>query len=511
MNDLYVRGGVCSFRNQYINIHAKALKLSVLSFSLLKRITYNVQPKKRSLRARKPYTSYLIPAATAAMILFCVCLVHAGQRGLTNPAATGVALSTDSIKPLKIGDTIPGALWNLPLQMVKAGQEGSTTVMLKDYKGKLIIIDFWATWCTPCVAMIPKVDSLQQAFAPQVQFISVSYQPNKEVLPFLRRLAAKGGTHTGVPFISHENTLQKYFPHRELPHYVWLGADSRVKAFTGPDEITAANVQRATVENLFDMEQKVDVQVAYNREKPLFAQNGFGDSLYIQSNISGYIAGIGGGWSSTMKHQDAPYHRITIRNCGIAFLYSIAYGKNKELIGKNRWELNVKDTTVLTSRLVGTPYNNWLSKHGYCYELIVSDRFVDKAWDLVIQDLHQYFPQYNAQLVKRAKMCWVLKKTAGYKAQKAHSEKPSIAISRYKVSLKQGPISSLISRLNLYYQQLSPFPLVDGTGIKDPIDLELAADLTKMDEINKALAPLGLIFEKQPWEIDVLSISDRIH
>src|SRR5690606_32513427 len=155
------------------NIHAKALKLSVLSFSLLKRITYNVQPKKRSLRARKPYTSYLIPAATAAMILFCVCLVHAGQRGLTNPAATGVALSTDSIKPLKIGDTIPGALWNLPLQMVKAGQEGSTTVMLKDYKGKLIIIDFWATWCTPCVAMIPKVDSLQQAFAPQVQFISV--------------------------------------------------------------------------------------------------------------------------------------------------------------------------------------------------------------------------------------------------------------------------------------------------------------------------------------------------
>src|SRR5690606_4010704 len=66
-----------------------------------------------------PYTVYLI----TLKILFCVCLAHARQSS-SPEAANGVALSTDSIKPLQIGDTIPEVLWHMPLQMVKAGQEG---------------------------------------------------------------------------------------------------------------------------------------------------------------------------------------------------------------------------------------------------------------------------------------------------------------------------------------------------------------------------------------------------
>jgi TonB-dependent starch-binding outer membrane protein SusC len=71
------------------------------------------------------------------MILFCVCLAHARQQGLGTPVATGVALSADSIKPLKIGDTIPEELWDTPSQMMEAGYKGGTVAQTR-LSGKVV-------------------------------------------------------------------------------------------------------------------------------------------------------------------------------------------------------------------------------------------------------------------------------------------------------------------------------------------------------------------------------------
>ncbi|WP_257667471.1 hypothetical protein [Parapedobacter tibetensis] len=67
---------------------------------------------------------------------------HAQRPEPSGPVPLGIHI--DSIKPLQIGDTIPEALLNLPLQVVNH-PEGKETITLADYKGKLIILDFWAT------------------------------------------------------------------------------------------------------------------------------------------------------------------------------------------------------------------------------------------------------------------------------------------------------------------------------------------------------------------------------
>jgi len=53
-------------------------------------------------------------------------------------------------------------------------------VRLSDLKGKYVYMDVWATWCPPCIAEIPKLKELQEAFGDEIAFISISVDKNKE-------------------------------------------------------------------------------------------------------------------------------------------------------------------------------------------------------------------------------------------------------------------------------------------------------------------------------------------
>jgi thiol-disulfide isomerase/thioredoxin len=56
-----------------------------------------------------------------------------------------------------------------------------STVSLKKLKGKVVVIDFWATWCGPCVAEMPKMKQLYAKYRDQgVEFIGVSLDQPKE-------------------------------------------------------------------------------------------------------------------------------------------------------------------------------------------------------------------------------------------------------------------------------------------------------------------------------------------
>ncbi|RKY22335.1 MAG: hypothetical protein DRQ55_01475 [Planctomycetota bacterium] len=53
-------------------------------------------------------------------------------------------------------------------------------VDLAELRGKLVVVDFWATWCGPCVAEMPHMQELYAEFAPQgVEFVGVSLDSSK--------------------------------------------------------------------------------------------------------------------------------------------------------------------------------------------------------------------------------------------------------------------------------------------------------------------------------------------
>ncbi len=63
-------------------------------------------------------------------------------------------------------------------------------VTLTDYKGKVVLVNFWATWCAPCQIEIPWMMEFQEKYGPRgftILGVSMDEEGKKAVAPFLER------------------------------------------------------------------------------------------------------------------------------------------------------------------------------------------------------------------------------------------------------------------------------------------------------------------------------------
>jgi peroxiredoxin len=60
-------------------------------------------------------------------------------------------------------------------------------ISLSDYKGKIVIVDFWATWCPPCRRGIPDLIDIQKEFRDKVVVLGISLDidTKDKVIPFI--------------------------------------------------------------------------------------------------------------------------------------------------------------------------------------------------------------------------------------------------------------------------------------------------------------------------------------
>lgn len=145
-----------------------------------------------------------------------------------------VALAASPLSAQRIGGPAP------PFQVEKYVRGPEKKPKWEDLRGQAVVLEFWATWCGPCVQAIPHMNRLVDLFANQpVRFISVTREKEKTV----RRFLEKKPMHGWVALDRDRSLLEDYGV-RGYPTVVLIDAAGIVRGVTHPNRLNAEVVGR---------------------------------------------------------------------------------------------------------------------------------------------------------------------------------------------------------------------------------------------------------------------------
>jgi cytochrome c biogenesis protein CcmG, thiol:disulfide interchange protein DsbE len=110
-------------------------------------------PNRSRIRRTRPRASRPVPCALLA-VLYALCPVLCSCNRSAHPA--------------QVGEKAPAVVI----------RDGAQTVALRDYAGKTVVLNFWASWCAPCAEEFPSLVELQRQM-PQVVILAVAFDTDE--------------------------------------------------------------------------------------------------------------------------------------------------------------------------------------------------------------------------------------------------------------------------------------------------------------------------------------------
>jgi peroxiredoxin len=155
--------------------------------------------------------------------------------------AIPVAASAAELKPWSGGPTPALELEDLSGQMHR----------LADYRGKVVLVNFWATWCEPCRAEMPSIDGLRGALdGKPFQVLAVNLA---EPLSRIEKFAGTMPLH--FPLLrDRDGAVAKAWRARLLPASFLIGRDGRIRYVAYGELDWTSEVVRSVVDQLLKEE-----------------------------------------------------------------------------------------------------------------------------------------------------------------------------------------------------------------------------------------------------------------
>ena len=405
-----------------------------------------------------------------------------------------------NLKPLKIGDHLPDIEFN------KMINYRTRTLKLSEFKGKWVILDFWATTCVPCIKKFPKMDSLQKQFKGQLQVILVNSKSTrdneKKILASFQRQERINGIKIKLPCAVEDTIADILFPHKMVPHYAWIDGKGILRHVTESEFVTAENIQAGLAGKNLRLPEKKDF-IEFDFGKPLFIDNngGNGENIIYRSVLTGYTEGLPGALGVNCD-AIGQCTKIYATNVSILSLYRHAF---PQLRGypKNRILLNVENPSKYDYDYNTT---SWKYENTYCYELIVPATTREKLNKLMQKDLENYFG-LNLSIEKYKVKCLILKSNSD--TSKAHTKEgsPENNLEENSILGKQiinQPISTLINLIN----NLISLPVLDESNFLGKVDIKLPNDLTDIKKLRESLKQYGFDLVEEDREIEMAVIKE---
>ena len=149
-------------------------------------------------------------------------LAGGGLSWWRQAAAPDTATATDAAASTTADEGL-AALWQLRFSRPEGGE-----LVFAELRGKPLLINFWATWCAPCVREMPQLDRFRREFGPQGwQVVGLAIDGPTPVREFLQKLPV--GFAIGLAGL-HGTELVRTLGNTQggLPFTVLIGADGRV-------------------------------------------------------------------------------------------------------------------------------------------------------------------------------------------------------------------------------------------------------------------------------------------
>jgi len=107
---------------------------------------------------------------------------------------------------------------------------------LKSFKGKVVYVDFWASWCAPCYSSMPSLVSLKQEFGDDLQIVTVSLDKSKRAWKKGYKKARPEGVALWAGPAGQDSKIVKELMIYALPQYVIIDQNGNVvdNAAAGP-------------------------------------------------------------------------------------------------------------------------------------------------------------------------------------------------------------------------------------------------------------------------------------
>jgi thiol-disulfide isomerase/thioredoxin len=326
-------------------------------------------------------------------------------------------------KGLQEGDKMP----DIPLGTVLNNKTGYRR--FSDLKGKLVILDFWDTYCSSCIEGFPKMVQLQKEFAGEIQIILVNTRENQSDIATRARemrnfqmpdlpciVSDKHYEDVSEAWKKNVQPLYKLFPAVGVPHHVWIDGRGVIRLRGGAENTNAAKIKEylagkpiqflkngSTVPNLFnDSHARYYQQLGYMRNTPVV----YGSFITPYTNeVTGSYGGVGA-VVDTVNNTRSTYFinqdvlTLYLRCLDKTMRKALKMSPSKQLLfSPNNLNLiefppgtNLLDYTSFPSVYQRPLTTEEMIRSRYCYEqtlpLTVSEEERDQ---MMLEDLNRYF------------------------------------------------------------------------------------------------------------------------
>lgn len=389
-----------------------------------------------------------------------------------------------------------------------------------DFKGKLIILDFWSTTCSSCLRKLPEIDSLQELFKEKLQFICVSRQ-KKDIISKFFEIRKKLRMPTAVPFITGDSLLAKLFPYGSVPFHVWIDEASKVRFMTGGSDTDFEHLKKYFANELNHLEPYVPGR---DYVENMIASE-FDEALEYYSAITRCLNN-----EISLVPQNEKFESITYTCTSIIKLYQDAYNGETKIAWDGfrrpgRTILEVKDSIKYIS-LEGKAEikKNWREKYSYNYQLLIPKEKKASKYEIMKQDLSRYF-NLEASIEKRLVKCLVLVRTSDIDKLKTKGGPRKDNFIQTDIYLRSGVNENDTIKLiqnrsfEIFYQRMMglieinlSIPLIDSTSYVGNIDIEMkpeAIDSLDITKLRAGLRKYDLDIIEKECLLPVLVISEK--